>query len=198
MKKLGVFAVVLAVTAVTANAAIYTTVAQGALQLKLTIYPDGTATFSNTTGGIVYTDSYEIWSAGGRINPSPTPTGPPENPLHGLDPNKWISFVDSVQNDMMNIYTTLGAGVLQFGELTNTTTLIAEGSLSSSATFGAATTWNIGTLVNTVAQGDVTFYYGKSTTPGDKYLGALEVIPEPATMSLLAIGGLALLARRRR
>lgn len=178
MKKLGVMAVVFALVGV-ASAAI---VPEGAL--KLTVYEDGTAVISNVSGVSVATDAWEIWSLGAN-----------------LDNVGWYSIAEHIANFDYAGVGVLGGGAFSFGDLTSSPSLIAEGTLSGAgAVFGPTTIWSLGHAVDMpgVPQGDIAFYYSKATTPGNKYIGVVEIIPEPATMGLLAIGGLGLIARRRR
>jgi hypothetical protein len=150
------------------------------LAMTLTFDGAGNATLTNNTGSAVNVDVYEIWSAG-----------------NNLDPVGWESIADAVVVRPLDVMNGLGAGALSFGELTATTGLLAEGNLSNSAAFQPAAAWSIGKPFDPGQTAeDLTFYYARPETPGDKYLG--EIVPEPATMGLLAVGGVLTLLRRRR
>jgi hypothetical protein len=162
-----------------ATAGIITDPSAGALQLQLTFDSAGNATLMNTTGSALSVKEYQIVSDGGNL----LPTG-------------WISIADMAVAAPVTLMTTLGTGALGFGEMQATTTLLAEGSLNNSALFQPGAPWSIGTPIaeGTLAS-DLTLYYSRPDSSGNMYLG--QVVPEPATLSLLALGGLAVLRRKR-
>ena len=180
MKTLSVVAVVLAMVAVTASAAIL----PGG-QMKLAYYPDGTATLETTQLSAFDIDTYEIWSATNKLDPT--------------DGTGWRSLGDWAATDPITLMNALGAGALSFGELAATTGLLAEGSLTGFARFQPASPFSIGKPIqNTVPPvSDLSFYYTKPSVAGDKFIGVVELIPEPATVALLAGGALTLVRRRR-
>jgi hypothetical protein len=171
--------------------------------MKMTVdMATGAATLTNidNPAGPYNVDGIEIWSVSGQLNP----TG-------------WESIADAVVNRPLDVINGLGAGALSFGELAATTGNCAEATLSGMATFPAGTPWTIGTPVVATPGGtdtvtyttemvdgltDLKFFYHTPTAGGDKMLGVLElqnvVVPEPATMSLLAFGGIGMLLRRKR
>jgi hypothetical protein len=184
--------VLIALTGVVANAGVNTT----ELGMTLTVDLAGNGSVRSTVGALEV-DAYEIWSTGAQ-----------------LDPIGWESIADAASVVLSprwsQVLTELGAGALSFGELVGNSGLMAEGSLTGAAVF-TALPWTIGTPLAAVLDapgvyhaegneidGDVRFYYTKPSDPGNKYLGIVEIVPEPATMSLLIVGGLGVLARRRR
>ena len=179
MRKLVIVLVVLAMVG-TAHAAIITEAGEGALQMTLTYDGSGNATLTNVSGSALNVDLYEIWSTGGN-----------------LDPVNWLSINDAVIADVVGVMGALGAGALSFGELSATVNLLADGNLSGSALFQDGAAWSIGQPIDPgTAIGDLTFYYTKPGVAGDKFLG--NIVPEPATLALLSLGGLLALVRRRR
>ena len=150
------------------------------LAMTLTYDAAGNAALHNNTGSALNVDGLEIHSAGSN-----------------LDPVGWQSIADSAAADPTGTLNALGIGALSFGEFVVNAGLLAEGNLSSQAVFQPSAPWGIGQPFNPgTATGDLTFFYSRPETPGDKYLGVI-VVPEPATLGLLLIGGLALLRRRR-
>ncbi|NLF32872.1 MAG: PEP-CTERM sorting domain-containing protein [Planctomycetes bacterium] len=79
--------------------------------------------------------------------------------------------------------------------MSDTASLISEAHLEITATLQPGDSIDLGAAFPGGTQADLTFTYVDSTTAGASYEGA--VIPEPATMSLLGLGALALIRRRR-
>lgn len=138
------------------------------------------AWLKNTTGSPLAFDGYEIWSAGGLLGSS-----------------SWHSIADAVLTQPLDVLSTLGAGGLSFGEMTATTSLLAEFSLSGQATLPMGVMWYIGTPAPDASLADLAFFYSRPGAAGTKYEGGIEIIPEPATLGLLLIGGLLLLRNNR-
>ena len=150
------------------------------LAMTLTFDAGGNATLTNNTGAAVNVDAYEIWSTGGNC-----------------DPVGWVSIPDAIAINATAVIAALGTGALTSGEASATADLLAELNLSGAAVFQPGAPWSIGKPFSAgQGAGDLTFYYHRPETPPDKYLGL--IVPEPVTLTLLGIGGLALLIRRRR
>ena len=198
MKTLSLVAVVLAMAAA-ANAAIVTDPGLGALQIKLTYYPDGSATLGNVTGSTVNVDAYEIWSATNKLDQGDLWVPPY---THG-----WKSLADWNTLDVGTLVAALGhPNARFFTEMSATSHFLAEAALSPDpqnvpayAAFQPGAPFSIGAPIqNTVPPvSDLTFYYTKPGVPGDKFLGLVELIPEPVTMGLLGLGAVGILIRRK-
>lgn len=190
-KLVSVMIAVVALSALNANAIIITDPNQGALKMKLTIDATGNATLKNVSAAALGVDSYEIWSASSN-----------------LDPVAWSSITDQAASNFMLVFGSLGVGGLSYGELLATAGLLSEGNLANVALFQPNAPFAIGApgKYPVPSKPDITFYYTMSQAyggvAGNKYLGVLQddrpVVPEPATMGLLAFGGISMLLRRKR
>jgi hypothetical protein len=182
MRTLTTLTAVIALTALGAQADVLPYPAEGGLVLTVDI-PTGTATLTNASGAPLDVDGFEIVSSGGN-----------------LDPVAWNSIADQAVTDPLGVLAKLGAGGLSFGELTATTHVLAEGNLSNAGVFQPADPFAIGApvLPGTACVCDLQFYYKTVQISGDKYIGLVQVVPEPATIGLLGIGGLLALRRRRK
>lgn len=217
MRKFGVIVAVLAVCALSASAAIKT----DAQPLKITIEANGDAYLTNTSAANLNVIGYEIWSAGGKLLPSPAEVwdGDSEAWYHPwvAAPTTWRSLSDYASvdpgtgvNHFSLVTANSGGGLVSASaawcaEYSNTTALLSE-------TFGSSSTQYIrikpasiatpgvylGKISSMPSLSDLSFFYAKTTDAGDKFRGQIEILPEPATMTLLAIGGIAMIARRRR
>lgn len=139
----------------------------------------GDAWLKNTTAGPLDFDGYEIFSAGGLLNPA-----------------HWQSIADSVVSRPGIVLATLGTGAMSFGEFMAVSSLLADVSFSDHATLQMGAMWDIGQPAPDASLADLSFYYSIPLNGGTKYEGGIEIIPEPATLGLLVIGGLAVLRSR--
>ena len=156
----------------------------GSPALSLTLLIDvttGKAWLRNDTGSSAFTfDGYEIWSVGGL-----------------LEPVSWESIADAAMSSPADVINTLGAGAMSFGEMTAGLSLLAELDLPNYATLQSGATWDIGKPAPDASLADLSFFYSNPDDVGIKYQGGIEIIPEPTTVGLLLVGGLALLRRKR-
>ena len=150
-------------------AALFMAVGTASAQLTLYIEADGSASIRNGTGSAITFDGCEIKSAGGL-----------------LDPVGWNSLADQ------GLY-----GFMEFGA---SSSALTEVSLMSSAEVlpGGALAIGKPAPIETATVEDLTFLYGDSSVSFDMIVGDVVVIPEPVTLTLLGLGGLALIRRRRR
>ena len=148
--------------------------------LNLHIAADGSGTI---TGQSDIIDGYTITSASGALVPA-----------------AWSSISALAMADP-TIPGLIGPGAYSFGPLTTGPGQISDGNLSFNVTIVPAASLAVGAAGFRADVGlaallaDMTFTY-INTADG---LGQLPgtITPEPATMSLLALGGLAMLRRRR-
>lgn len=165
--------------------------AQAELLLEIDMANGGAATITNTGGSaLVGVDGYEIFASNGVA----------------LDPASWSSIEDQVNADQAGMEATWGANISDFIELSASPTGLSEGNLSSTIDWPAGQVLDIGDIIadgatfeqvqQAVADGNLTFLY--SQNGDDPAPGQIRVIPEPATMGLLAIGAVAGLIRRRK
>jgi hypothetical protein len=112
-----------------------------------------------------------------------------------LDPAGWVSIADAALTRPDDVIAELGAGALDFRKsVPGLTNYMGEVNLTGFALFQPGASWPIGKPAPPVSWADITFQY--ALTDNIVYDGGIELVPEPATISLLAIGGLALLRRR--
>ncbi|MFW6154851.1 MAG: PEP-CTERM sorting domain-containing protein [Planctomycetota bacterium] len=177
MKKLTLTLLVLFVAG-TAMAAINTEKPLGPLNLY--IDGDGAGIMVNDGAEAFTFDGYSIASDGGNILP-----------------DDWMSIPQNVEAGGLGGGDDIGQTMLDafsWAEMARTANLVSEAHLSSAATLAPLDGIGLGNAFPGGTQDDLTFTYVNSATQ-ESYEG--EVIPEPATMSLLALGGLALIRRRR-
>jgi len=218
LKKLSCVAVVgvLLFSAVAANGSIQT----GDNRLVLTVAANGQATISNNTGSFVIIESYRVDSLSGKLNPSEKSSffmDPPGIWLYTTlyQPSIcWASIEDNNAYDQLaslKLAAPGGPGIGNsaggFVEMSNTVSECSEATGTTGGMIivypkGGAAAIPLGKITNTPTLGDLKFYYGIPTlyggTAGDIYEGKVVILPEPATMCVLALGGVGMLVRRRR
>lgn len=224
MRKSAFVLLVLGLTAACANAAVLTAAADGALRLTLRIdLATGLATLYNNSSEDLAVDGYEIWSAGNHLKISGSAatgwisladvlncnnhTGLPVGAARYALADACHAAFDQSADYPVSGMTDAGNNNYYLGEFT----MVTKGE----AVFrpGLAAGWSIGKPValwrpNTPAgqaailadlQATTTkhFSYHTPYIGEDKYWGVVEFVPEPATMALLAAGGVVLRRRRR-
>ena len=108
-----------------------------------------------------------------------------------------IGIFDNALADTVGFPPTIGldaAGALAWTEMSTTPTNHSEVTMQTGATLQPAGSINLGATMPGLTQATGTFTYVDSAT-GGSWEGP--IIPEPATMSLLGLGALALIRRRR-
>jgi len=217
LKKLACVAVVgvFLLSAVVANAGV---VPDG--RLKLTIGADGQAYISNTTTSIIRIESYEISSSKGTLNISPKQQVWSDDDqafiyVSLFSPSTaWASIEDRIATGNLGALTAsppagpgIGTNAGGFVEMNNTPNLLTEATPATGGLLIVRPSGSppipLGKLENMpLVSGDVlTFVYGIPEAwggvAGNVYQGQIAV-PEPATMCVLAIGGVGMLIRKRR
>ena len=147
--------------------------------LNVYIAPDGTGTMVNDSPVPFTFDGYSIASAGGNIVATVWDTIPEQA---ALDP---VNFPPRIGMAMLDAFA--------WAKMAETVYLISEAHLSATATLQPSDSIVMGACFPGGTQADLTFTYVNSATQ-ESYEG---YIPEPATMSLLALGAAALIRRRR-
>jgi len=215
MRKIGAIVGVLVLTAVIANGAV---IPDG--KLKLVIQLDGTASIINQSGTWVEINAYEIYSGNNRLNVNPStqvfvPTPPPGhyNSVLSYDPaSGWAGLAISNSSGHLNLLSATGAYIEEpagWNITLNTAQKITETNSTAGGGMYFSDTnlpFPLGKLitnpVKAVDEPQLTFVYVLTSynggVAGNVYSGPVQIVPEPATMSLLAIGGIAMLVRRRR
>jgi hypothetical protein len=206
MRKIGVIVLVLGMAAVIAEGAIITTVPGGAKKIQLYVNADGTAILQGVPANIapadwVAVDGYEIWSASGRLIVGQAAKSMPPTPrIPGWAPGTLAANAAAAAAEL---YVD-GS----FGRMTTpTASLVAEMNNAGAAYFLAdgSNSWHFASTAMPAGEqimqaqtslSDLTGYYSMPGHAGDKYL--MLIVPEPATVGVLLVGGLALAIRRRR
>jgi len=175
-------AVVVALAAGTAGAGINTDKPFGPLNLYIS--PDGTATMMNDSGAPFTFDGYSIASAEGNLVPANWYT----IGEHAAEPG----FPERTGQPPIVFPTDLRAA--SWATMSDTAYLISEVHLEITATLQPGDGIGLGAVYPVGnAWTDLTFTYVRSATE-ESYRG---YPPEPASLSLLGLGALALLRRRR-
>ena len=148
--------------------------------LNVYVAPDGTGVMVNDSAAAFTFDGYSIASQGGLINFAAWNTIPEQA---ALDP---AGFPPTIGMAMLDAFS--------WAKMAQTASLVAEAHLSAAATLPVDGTINLGAAFPGWTQADLTLTYVDSASDGS-WEG--QVIPEPATMSLLGLGAVALIRRRR-
>ena len=169
--------------------------ASAELTLNINWNGDHQACIKNDTGSAVTFDAYEIYSAGSLLD------------TNYVDPlvSGWRSFGDWIAEDMMGAFAALGS--VTWGELAALPSVVSDGNLSGSTTLAAGGVLPICVPAPLATEadfheagsgvyGDLQFYYVNSAVSTEKIDGM--IVPEPVTLTLLGLGSLALIRRRRR
>ena len=198
MKTFVTVAICVALAAATAHAGTITDPASGALKLKLLVNADKSCYLVNVSAATLSWDGYQIISDSNILDPTRN---------EGADTG-WKSIADYLANGEYTLVgNTLGSGAFSSGEANPTTHQVAEVNQSASSSQAAGAQWYIGKAVSVMppttsavpspASG-LQFYYSMPGTVGSDFLGMIEVVPEPASIVLLVLGGVGLLVRKRR
>lgn len=215
MRKIGVTLAVLLVSAVVAQAALVTP----STDVSLVIAADGTATIKNNTAGEIRFGAYQIFTPTGILIPS-TVSGSSGTAVTydaiWRGTTEWAPIQKQVRmggaySAALDFMDPMGvkSGMKVPGTGSNLATHLAEINNLDNFYIPAGGSFGIGKIVPagttnldlfTTATGGVhTFQWGyvaDMIDNGGEHTS--QVIPEPATMSLLVLGGIATLIRRRR
>ena len=201
------------------------TVAQAAItpstDLTLVIAADGTATIRNNTASDVRFGFYIIRTSSPILLPATTVTSGPTSVAFDTvwrGTTQWAPIQKQVKMggtyssalDVMDPNRTK-TSMKVVGASSNTTTQLAEVDLADNFVIPRNGSFSIGKIVNnfgssladlftTPTDGIHTFQWGwvaDGTDNGGEFTGQVPS-PEPATLSLLALGGLAVLRRKRK
>ena len=157
-------------------------------EMEMWIWTDGEAFLVNPTDHEVRFNAYHIQSAGGF-----------------LDPDGWYSIDDRVANNDLSFTIVIGANSIGFTEANPTAYSLAELTAGERYAILQPLDWfSIGYPAPGASVDDLTFKYAHALPggPGDVYdavvlESAVRLVPEPASMALLAMGAMAFLRRRR-
>lgn len=152
--------------------------------LDVQLFADGTAAIVNNGAMAFQFDGYTLLSAGGLLPAD----------VKGINDNTWL--------DLVGFPAMLGLTVQEataFQEMSATATNFSEVTMSTAATLQAGDMINLGGGFAAYGPADGTFTYVDSSLPVGEtsFYGDIIPVPEPTTMSLLGLGVLALVRRRR-
>lgn len=209
MKKLAFVGVVLAVASLSQAVVVVQE------DMVLTIdYVTGAATIKNmgTVAHKVYIYQIQSSSTTADLNPgtrattieNPDPAGDPI--IVPSSPGTWLAISDSLITNAAATTTALSVNVASYAPFNPTQWSLSEGTLSGYANFKAngITNWSIGNpvLAGKASASTLKFFWNEvGMTSGNTYLGKVVIlnnIPEPATMSVLVLGAVGTLLRKRR
>ena len=187
-------ALIIVAIASSAVAGIHTTNPMGPLNLY--VYADGTGIIQNDGDTAFTFDGYTVDSASGLIDVTSTvtsPLGPVTVPL-GVKDNAYLdmtNFPASIGLDFMGCgdWVEMNPTAVNYSDVTPTLGMVA--------TLQPGGQINLGAAFVGLDQADGTFWYVDSTNAPDNTAWEGEIIPEPTTMSLLGLGVVALIRRRR-
>ncbi|MCY2925656.1 MAG: PEP-CTERM sorting domain-containing protein [Planctomycetota bacterium] len=213
MRKIGVTLAVLLVSAVAAQAGLVTP----STDFTLVIAADGTATIKNNTAGDIRFGGYQVFTPTGILIPSTVKTATTTLVTYDTidrGTTQWNPIQKQVKlnYDLSAIDPDGGAADVRVpGTGSNLNTHIAEIANGSNLVIPGGVSFSIGKIVpagttnldlfTTQTGGVHTFQWGwvlDAVDGGGEHTGQVALVPEPATMSLLVIGGIATLIRRRR
>jgi hypothetical protein len=137
------------------------------------------AWLKNTSAAPLQLTGYIIMSVGGH-----------------LEKNEWESISDAAVTRRDDVIAQLGVGALTFDEGDpDLTTFVGEINIFDHALFQPGASWSIGKPAPGASLADLSFQY--TLGDGPVHDGGIELVPEPATLGMLALGGLAVLRRRK-
>lgn len=208
MKKIGAIVGVLLVTAAVANAAI--TADSVKLQINTST---GQAYLINTGTDTIPLCGYYVKNSGSlaTMNPIVSAYDPVIDDIIPVwdTANTWTPiYARSLTNPTHPISSTILGSSSGWGPLSNTTSYLGEVKQTGTSLLKPSATLPIGHITSSIVASDFqsstavvgkfTWQYKDGTNPTQTLAGPIEIVPEPATMSLLVIGGIATLIRRRR
>jgi len=175
-----VTALVMVAVAGSAFAGINTTKPMGPLDIM--IYGDGTAAMINNSAAAFLFDGWTLESVAGVLPAD----------VQGINDNAWTLGAPFATMLGLTMQTATA-----FQEMSTTATNYSEVTMNVGATLQAGDAINLGGGFGALNQANGTFTYVDSTLPVGSTSFEGRIIPEPTTMSLLGLGVLALVRRRR-